>query len=280
MNQIKFFKPENVEAACRILAQEPDSMAVAGGTDLVVKIRNGMFPKLAAVVDISSLPLNRIKETETSVEIGSGCTMTQIVESEIVNRFFPVLAKAASTVGALQIRNLATIGGNSANASPAGDTIPALFSIDARVKITGSKGNREIAIEIFFTGPGRTALEKGEIIESFIIPKRVTQGVFLKLGERKAHAISKINLALSIWKEDTKPFCRISMGSVAPTVIRANLAEKFVEEKGIRLDEKLLEEAAKMVSDAARPISDVRSTERYRKQMAGVLFKRALKAIK
>lgn len=279
INQIKYLKPENLSQACSLLEKEPQSMAIAGGTDLIVKVRNGMYPNLQTFVDISALPLKTIKEAGEYIEIGSGCYMSSVVESPLIQKHFPALAKAASTVGALQIRNLATIGGNSANASPAGDTIPALYSLGALVRIQGPSGNRELPIEEFFTGPGKNCLAKGELIEAFLIPRRVTRGAFMKLGERKAHAISKINLALSVWQENDRLACRIAMGSVAPTVIRAPEAEKLIEKSGLPLSDKLLEEAAALAVAAAKPISDVRSTQAYRKQMAGVLLKRALKEI-
>lgn len=279
INQIKFLKPENLQQACAFLEKEPQSMAIAGGTDLIVKVRNGMYPELKTFVDISSLPLKFINETDAFIEIGSGCTMSMVVANSVIKEHFPVLVKAAATVGALQIRNLATIGGNSANASPAGDTIPALFSLETLVKTEGPTGNREIPIDEFFTGPGKNALKKGELIKSFLIPKRKTNGAFMKLGERKAHAISKINLALSTWKSDGKLFCRIAMGSVAPTVIRAFKAETLIEQSGLPLNSSQLEEAAKLAIEEAKPISDVRSTRAYRKQMAGVLLKRALQQL-
>jgi CO/xanthine dehydrogenase FAD-binding subunit len=279
INQIRFLKPESLNQACELLANEPQSMAVAGGTDLIVKVRNGMYPELKAFVDISSLPLNEIRDSGKFIEIGSGCTMTSVVENELLQKNYPALVKAASTVGALQIRNLATIGGNSANASPAGDTIPALVSLETIVKIHGPAGCRELPLEKFFLAPGKNALERGEIVEAFLIPKRATKGAFMKLGERKAHAISKINLAFSTWQDGNKTICRIAMGSVAPTVIRVPEAESLIETNGLPLSDSLLNQAAELATKAARPISDVRSTKAYRKQMAGILLKRALKEI-
>ena len=119
-------------------------------------------------------------------------------------------------------------------------------------------------------------MKKNEIIEAFIIPRRKTSGSFQKLGERKAHAISKINLALSTWKIDNKLECRIAMGSVAPTVLRVTSAEKLIEEKGLPLSDHDLHEACRLATEAVKPINDIRSSSSYRKQMAGVLLKRAI----
>ncbi|GAB4279421.1 MAG: xanthine dehydrogenase family protein subunit M [Candidatus Rifleibacteriota bacterium] len=281
MSNIKFLKPKSISEACKMLADEKDSMIIAGGTDLIVKLRNGLFPELKAFVDISSLPLNEIRQDNGNLIIGSGCTMNMIVENPVISKNFPALCKAARTVGALQIRNSATIGGNIANASPAGDTIPALMSLGAKIKIAGPDSSREVSIDDFFVGPGKTVLKNGELIESFIIPIKETRGEFLKLGERRAHAISKINLALSIWKEtDNKYHCRIAMGSVGPKVIRVTEAEKFIEKTKFPLSDADLEKVADMAREAATPIDDVRSSKAYRKQMAGVLIKRAIKAVK
>ncbi|OGK09057.1 MAG: hypothetical protein A2W80_08730 [Candidatus Riflebacteria bacterium GWC2_50_8] len=274
MSNVEFIKATDIQSACTAL-KNPGYMAVSGGSDLVVKIRNGMYPNLKGLVDISGLnQLNHIRTDENKVIIGSGCTMNQIASDHLLQDYFPVLVKAASTVGALQIRNSATIGGNVANASPAGDTIPALYVLEANVFVVGCNGNRKIPIAEFFISPGKTKLEPGEIIEGFSLLLRKTRGEFLKLGERRAHAISKINLAVATWNDGRDHF-RIAMGSVAPTVLRCKEAEEYLENCE-KLDEAAIARAAEIVSDTARPISDLRSTKAYRKQMAGVLLKRAL----
>lgn len=273
--QINFLKPQSLSQAAEYLEQ-PGSRAIAGGTDFIVKHRNGLFKDLKSIVDLSALPLKAIIEGENDLTIQSGCTMTQIIEDTKVNKYFPALVKAASTVGALQIRNLATIGGNCGNASPAGDTIPALFSLETQIKLYGKNGTRIVPIEDFFTGPGKTIIKKDELIEAFIIPKKETKGSFQKLGERKAHAISKINLAISIRESDKQTECRIAAGSVAPTVIRITSAEKLIEEKGLPLNDNDLEQACALACEAAKPIDDIRSSKAYRKRMTGVLLKRAL----
>ncbi|GAB1353094.1 MAG TPA: xanthine dehydrogenase family protein subunit M [Candidatus Rifleibacterium sp.] len=276
MSSISFFRPANLSEACELLAK-PNHLAVAGGTDLIVKLRNGLFPNAAALVDISALPFKSIRKEGDRLIIGSGCTMSSVIASPEVNEYFPVLVKAASTVGATQIRNAATLGGNVANASPAGDTIPALFALEAEVLIVGQTGKRKVAIDEFFTGPGRSVLKAGELIEGFALPLRKTSGAFLKLGERRAHAISKINLALNVFNDGQKRY-RIAIGSAAPTVLRCKSAEELLEKAG-EIDAATLEKAAEFACETAKPISDVRSSKSYRKQMAGVLLKRALKAV-
>ena len=278
MSNVEFIKPTSIQDACEALAK-PDYMAIAGGSDLIVKMRSGMYQNLKGLVDISSIPqLRTIRTDENRVIIGSGCTMTKIINDQLIQDYFPALAKAASTVGALQIRNSATIGGNVANASPAGDTIPALFTLVADVMIIGCNGRRQIPIAEFFLSPGKTKLETGEIIEGFKLLLRKTRGEFLKLGERRAHAISKINMAISTWN-DGKDRYRIAMGSVAPTVLRCFEVEKHLENCE-QLDDSAIARAAENASDTAKPISDLRSTRDYRKKMAGVLLKRALQNLR
>lgn len=276
MNAMQFYKPATLKEASELLAK-PNHLAIAGGTDLVVKLRNGLFPNAVALVDISALPLKTIKKEGERLIIGSGCTMSQVIADPLVNEYFPALAKAASTVGAAQIRNAATIGGNVANASPAGDTIPALYSLEAQVNTAGNGGQRSIPIDSFFTGPGRSVLQAGELIESFALPLRHTAGAFLKLGERRAHAISKINMAVSTYNNGQVRY-RIAIGSAAPTVLRCHKAEELLE-KSAQLSESILQQAAELACETAQPISDVRSSRSYRKKMAGVLLTRALKAI-
>ena len=280
MNQnINFHKPESVESASKLLIDNPNAIILAGGTDLVVKFRNGMLPQITDFVDITGLPFNKIEQKNDHLIIGSGCTMTEVINNPEVKKYFPTLVKAASTVGALQIRNAATIGGNTGNASPAGDTIPALFSLEAKIVATNGQSQREIAIEEFFTGPGKTSLERGEIVEAFKLPLRETKGAFIKLGERQAHAISKINMAVSKWNSQGNTEYRVAMGSVAPTVIRCPELEKHLQASNFPLSDENLEKAIELACEAAKPIDDVRSTREYRKKMAGVLIKKALEAL-
>lgn len=277
MSNISFYKPESLNKASELLSQ-PDFMAINGGTDLIVKIRNGLYPALKGLVDISALPLNKIIKSADHITIGSGCTMSQVINDPAVKEHFPVLVSSASTVGALQIRNAATIGGNTANASPAGDTIPALLTLEAEVIISSAAGSRTVSMNQFFTGPGKTVMQPGELIEAFKIPLRKTKGTFLKLGERRAHAISKINMAVSTWNDGSQHY-RIAMGSVAPTVLRCHEAETLLEKSVHPLTHEVIIQAAKLAEETAKPISDVRSTQSYRKKMAGVLLKRSLEQL-
>lgn len=273
----KVIKPTNIENACELLSN-PAYMPLAGGTDLIVKLKGGLLKNIEALVDISGLKLNEITEKGEAVIIGSGCTMSDIASSELIKQRFAALAKAASMVGAPQIRNTATIGGNISNASPAGDTIPALMSLNAVVVLKGAKSEREIPLCEYFVGPGKTKKEQSEIITGFKIASTPTKGTFLKLGARASHAISKINIAVSLVHNNGKNDFRIAAGSVAPVVVRCAEAERLLN-SAAELNEAVIASAAQKAEEAVKPISDIRSSGAYRKKMTGVLLKRAIMAV-
>jgi xanthine dehydrogenase FAD-binding subunit len=280
MTEFKVFKPKDVAEACALLRQG-NYKPLAGGSDLVVKLRSGLYEKLEGLVYVGNLPFKEIKIVDNHLRIGSGCTMAEIIENPLVVEHFPVLAQAALTVGSVQIRQVATMGGNVGNASPAGDSIAALYALDAQLQITNGETHRLLPIDEFFLGPGRGAIEQGELIEAFLLPLHHTAGAFKKLGERTALAISKINLALSFWQEQDQSWqYRIALGSVAPKVIRVPEAEKLLAQAPKPLTNEVIQQATALAKAAAKPISDIRSTAAYRKEMAGVLLRKALEETK
>lgn len=274
----EFFKPKTVKEASELLKQ-PGYIAIVGGTDAVVKIRSGFYKSLKAIVDLNGLFSNEIRVGGDKCVIGSACTMNYIAENPVIIENFPVLSQAARSVAAFQICNAATLGGNVGNSSPVGDTIPALYALEAEVNIVSSEGARTVSINEFITGVGKNVLQPGEMIESFSVPRHKTLGSFKKLGERKALSISKVNLALANWN-DGKPHYRIAIGAVAITVLRCTKAEEYLESAPHPLTEETIKQAADYVIETAKPITDLRSTKEYRRQMTGVLLKRALKDIK
>lgn len=274
----KFFKPKSVKEASELL-KNANYIAVVGGTDVVVKVRGGFYKTVEALVDLNGIFSNEIKIDKDYCVIGSACVMNTIADSDIIKENFPALSQAAASIAAFQIRNAATIGGNVANSSPVGDTIPALYSLDAVVNIVSAESSRNVPIEDFITGVGRNVLQPGEMIASFSIPMRKTVGSFTKIGERKALSISKVNLALSSWN-DGKPHYRVAMGAVAIKVLRCPKAEEYLEKAAHPLTDETIQKAAEFACETAAPITDLRSTKAYRKQMAGVLLKRALESIR
>ena len=274
----KFFKPTTVKEASELL-KNPGYIAVCGGTDIVVKVRGGFYKNLEALVDINGLFNSKIRTGGDKCVIGSACVMNTIADNPTIKEYFPALAQAAESIAAFQIRNSATIGGNVGNSSPVGDTIPALYSLDTIVNIISAEGRRDVPIAEFITGVGKNVLQPGELIESFTIPMVKTAGSFTKIGERKALSISKVNLALSTWN-DGKPHYRIAMGAVAIKVLRCTKAEELLENAVHPLTDETIKKASELACETAVPITDLRSTKAYRKQMCGVLLKRALEAIR
>ena len=252
---------------------------LAGGTDILVRFYNLIekpWPCLLAIDGIKAL--HQITHGKKEVSIGPITTFSEIERSKTLKKFAPQLVEAASLAGSVQIRNRATIGGNIANGSPAGDTIPPLYVLGARLEISSARSKRTVAIEDFFKGPGLTVLKGNELITDIKIDKSSGLGFFQRLATRKALAISKVSVAASFsLRKETISSTRIALGAVAPTVIRAYKTEKYL--KGKKFSRDVIEKAALIVKDEAKPIDDIRSIAAYRKEMAGVLFKRGLEKI-
>ncbi|MCL5037278.1 MAG: xanthine dehydrogenase family protein subunit M [Chloroflexi bacterium] len=252
---------------------------LAGGTDLVCKAKDRLLPP-ALWLDISGIEeLTGIKDEGDSIHIGSLVTHTALSEHPLIKKYAPALSDAASQVGSPQIRNRGTIGGNSGNASPAGDCVTALYTLDTTIHLECPAGPRSLPLEKFFTGPGKTVCKEKEIITGFSFPKKEgARGCFLKLGQRKTLAISKVSLALSCTLEVGRLHdVKIALGAVAPTVIHAPRCEEMLA--GKELNDSLIAESGTLIQTESCPIDDLRSTEGYRCKMTGVLMERALKKV-
>lgn len=222
----------SVEEALRLLAEHTSAKILAGGTDLIVQMREGeVRPTL--LVDISRVAsLRGIVLEEGRLRIGSMTTFAELARHPLVVAHAPLLAMAASQVGAVQIRNQGTIGGNIANSSPAGDIIPPLLALEARVEIASVRGRRERALDSFFLGVRKNTLTKDELLTeiSFALPVAGTRGTFVKLGRRKAMAIARISMAalVTINEEGIIEEARIALGAVGSVVFRATAAEELM----------------------------------------------------
>ena len=249
MHKVKFIRPKSLADAVQIYRTTPGCRPLAGGTDLMVMLHaRTVRPEPQAVLDLWSLAeLKGVRRVQDSVEIGAAESYTGIIASRDVQQHLPALAAAARTIGAAQIQNRGTLGGNLANASPAGDTLPVLLAYDA-VVVTD---RRAIPIDKFFIGYRKTELHPDELITAVRLPlgRRVA---FRKVGTRAAQAISKVVMAVS-----GHP-ARIAIGSVAEVPLRARRAEAALERDDI-------EAAIAAVADDIRPIDDVRSTAAYRR---------------
>lgn len=210
------------------------------------------------------------------MQIGPTTLQDEVAQSPQIQQLYPALAEAASWVGAVQTRNRATLVGNLCNASPAADTAPALLSYGAQVKIASAQGERTVALEEFFTGPGKTVLQDHELVAEIILPgpRPRTGGSFFRRTRTAMDIAVVCGAAVLNLANGTCEDVRISLGAVGPTPIRAVRAESAL--RGQSLTESLIAEASRMAAEEARPIDDVRSSAEYRREMVHVLTRRGL----
>lgn len=270
------FSPRTCDEVVRIWASVPDARLLAGGTDVLVRLKDALaWPPL---IDLSHVDeLRGISCDDGILRMGARTTYTELERDPLVARHAGVLAEAAREVGSPAIRNRGTLAGNLANASPAGDTIPALYALDAELELRSSAGQRLVPINAFFQGPGRTVLQPQELICAVRIPIRPGwRGAFERLGQRAALAISKVSAAVCVrLANDVVSEARIALGAVAPTVVRAAEAEQQL--CGTPLTDTACERAGEAAARAASPISDIRSDAAYRRAMCAVLVRDALR---
>jgi len=276
----EYLNAATIEQALTVLADKKDqARIIAGGTDLVLEMREGNQQKIETLVDISRIKgLGDISiDEENRIHLGPTVTHNQCVASDIIRKFALPLALAAWEVGAPQIRNIGTIVGNLVTASPANDTIVPLIALDAELVLQSLEGQRIVALKDFYTGVRKHVLRSDEIVRDVIFPKMTSQqrGIYLKLGLRKAQAISLVNMTSIISTEgDLIKDARITLGAVAPTIIHAEKAAVYLQ--GKILSEETIDEAAELAREAASPIDDIRGSAAYRQEITRVLVKRGL----
>jgi xanthine dehydrogenase small subunit len=251
---------------------------VAGGTDLMVQLAADVAEPPGAIVDLWHVDeLRGIGYDGYEVSIGALTTFTELRHSTVIRARLPALAEAAATIGAIQIQNRATIGGNVCNASPAGDSLPVLMAIDATFDLGSATGERSVSARQLWTGYRRTALRPDELLLRVRFPvERYRRTRFRKVGTRRAQAISKVVMALS-YQEDGGVWrnVRVALGSVAPTTIRAAQTEAVLEGGAPR--ESVADHAAAVLAEELAPIDDVRSTADYRRAVSARVLHRLLR---
>jgi xanthine dehydrogenase small subunit len=252
---------------------------IAGGTDLMVRITGEFGEPPGRMLDLSRVDaLKGIALEAGGLVLGARTTYTEIRRSALVREHLPALVDAAATIGAIQIQNRGTLGGNIANASPAGDTLPILLAADASILVGGQRGEREIPAAEFFTGYRETALGQDELILHVTIPLPKGRELrFRKVGTRRAQAISKVVMATA-WRDDGPrglADVRIALGSVAPTPIRATTTEAVLE--GSLPIPEVADRAAESLAAEIAPIDDVRSTADYRRTVAARVLHRLVR---
>ncbi len=258
----------------------PGGHFLAGGTDLVIAIKEkGLVPKY--IVDLKRIPsLSGIREeTDGSLTIGAMTTMRDVEISPVICRRYPFLAQSAAEVGSIQIRNRATVGGNMANATPSADVAPSLLVLGAKARINGTDGERLIDLEDFFRGPGQTVMRPEEILTEVLIPRSDERlvGEYIKFSPREMMDLAYVGVAVAFIFNKAEKKCegvRVALGAVSPTPMRARKAEAVLENQ--ILTEETAEHAGQEASKECKPISDVRSSAEYRKEMVRAMTKRAL----
>jgi len=274
--KIDYYRPKTLDEAIRLLREIDNSRVIAGGTDLLVDMKTSRV-RVRALVDISSIPdLRGIEDLGRTIRIGAATRLQELIESNVVSQNLPLLKAAVESMGSWQIRNMATIGGNLCNASPAADTAPPLLAYDAEFVVIGSEGLRVIPSTKFFVGYRKTALNPCEILKEILVKKSEWSGwSYVKLGRRGGFTLSVVAVAVLAKVIDGVVYdVRIALNSVAPVPIRAYKAEEVV--RGKRVSWSLIEEAANTVAGEVTPIDDVRSTSWYRREMSYQLAKDAL----
>ncbi len=281
MQPFDYVIPQDYVEAAQILGSGAGHVRpYQGGTDLLIRMRSGSVAP-ERVVDLKHLVgMREISETpDGGLIIGAACTMNQIAADVRVCRRYDLLAQACKLVASDQLRNRATIGGNCCNASPAADSAPALYCLDAEAEVYGQNGRRRIPIASFFAGPGKTTLQSSEFLTSLHLPPSPLGaiGVFNKLGRTKIGDISIVNVAVYSWQPDGAwRIWRIVLGAVGPTPLRAPRAEIILASD---VSPEAIRAAAAAAAEAVQPIDDIRATAQYRRAMAAVLAQRGIETI-
>ncbi len=275
MNAFKYARPETIAEVVALLREHgPEASLLTGGTDLIIRIRKGKTaPRI--VIDLKQVKelQSNIIEADSLLRIGALAVIADIVEDHCVQRYFPALTDAASTVGSVQIRNRATLAGNICNASPAADTAPALLVYEARVNIVGPLGKRSVPVSEFFLGPGQTVLQHDELVESIDlpIPRKKTGASFARLTRRRGVDLATLNACCLVKASGTTLF---AYGAVGPRPLL------FTDDSGILAnsngDRQEKEQVLQRLITSTNPISDVRASREYRLAMLLVISRRAL----
>ncbi len=276
----EFFKAGDPIEVCELLARYgDDAYILSGGTDLMVSINQRQIsPKV--LIYIGESGLNYIKAEGNNLIIGAATPFAEIIGSALVQAKAPLLAEVASHIASPAIRNVGTIGGNLANASPAADSAAALLALGAGLRLISKNSERVVDCDGFITGPEHTLLKPDELIQEVIVPAQSSEAhwAYRKLGRRKAQSLSVVSAAIYCVTEDGKcAAARIGLGAVAPTPILATRAGAMLEGKAV--DKALIENVAKTAADETDPIDDIRSSAWYRRRAVEALIKQLLSKI-
>ncbi len=281
--RFEYFRPESFQEAMEILKKHEHKIRpLAGGTDLFIAMKE----KGAAwenVLDLKGIPdYDYIREVDGGIEIGALATIRSVETSPLIKEKIPLLASAAGTIGSIQIRNRATIGGNLCNAAPSADTAPALLCLRAEVEIIEEAGVRRIPLDEFFVGPGKTLLRETALLKKIFVPFQPlnSAGIYFKESPRRAMDLAVAGVSCLMTFDSAKKKCldcRIALGAVAPTPMRAKNAEKLMMNQ--QITEKEIAAAGETASGECSPISDVRGSAQFRREMVRVFVEKGLREL-
>lgn len=282
MKDFTYLAPASLSEALKLLAEHPGATKVlAGGTDLMLQLQDGMWAP-DYVVGVRDIPeLNVLAyDAATGLTIGAATPLRQIETSSVVQEKYPHLATGASEIGSVQIRNLASIGGNMCTATPSADGIPSLVSLDATARIASVRGERTVPVRDFFVGVRRTVLQPDELLVDVRVPapSPYTSGAYVKLDTRPQMDLAIVGVAATVTLapgDSTIKKVAICLGAVATTPIRVPEAEEILI--GRPLTDDLLAQAGAAAARAARPISDVRASADYRREQCDLMTRRAVR---
>ena len=273
-----YYEPKSLNEAIEILSKYgSDAKILAGGTDLLILIKMGVL-KPRCIVNIKKISdLYGIREQGDQLIIGALTKLRTLEKSKVIKENFTALYEAVKSMASVQIRNMATIGGNLCNASPAADTAPPLMVLEAKLRVISIEGEKTIDVREFFLGPRKTILKRNELLKEIMVPVYKDYGYsYMKLGRRNSFTLSIVSVASLVKVEDNVfSDVRIALNSIAPTPIRAFSVEKYLVGRKVAIDS--IKAASKLVAKDISPITDIRATAEYRRDMAIVLTYDALK---
>lgn len=279
--ELKYHRPAGMDELLKMLGEfKGNFKIVAGCTDFIPAIRRGtwFFENGLNLIDIKGVKeLNFIKKEGDHISMGAATTLTDIVNSPVIREYAPMLVEAVSKMASPQVRNIATVGGNLCMASPAGDTSPPLLTLDAQVEIKGPDREEMVPLTKFFLGPGTTCMTPRDLLTKIRFPvmQKGEAGHSTRMGLRDAFVCSIISVSVWVKVEDgVFRKVKIAQGAVAPTPVRIAKAEEYLE--GKEVTEENIEKAAHIASDEIRPITDLRASAEYRKDLSKTLTKRML----
>ena len=275
LHDFDYFKPTTVDETLSLLSRFNNTAILAGGTDLIVNLKQGTATP-EAVIDIKGLDeLKVIKFENNRLSIGALVTFSELLESDIISEKFPLIIETSKTVGSVGIRNRATMVGNICSAVPSMDSGPPLCVYDADILVRGSGGERKIPVSGWFLEPGETSIKGGEFVTGISIPfpDKKHAGCYVRLGRYAGEDLAQVSIAILARSDNSY---RIAFGAVAPVPVRAKQIEALLN--GKKLNNSLIQQAKGIVPEEIAPISDIRASKEYRMHIAKVMFERGIKA--